>query len=559
MKLFSQTDTNFENFDNTVRAYLTKALNNAGFTYANSQIFSIIFSGIKGIMQNAMVYIEDAFTEQNVETAYRKKSLYSLAKLSGYEPYYGSAATGTVLLKYGVTNGILHNSSKIYIKNGSRIVDTNSGVYYVLSFPSDYYIVDLLKPIVTHQLQIIEGTWITSTYVAQGNPLETIHITAPSLYDINYVEVIVNGEKYTRAACLYDMYEDSNEFIVSTGYDNTFDITFGNGIHGKRLERGQTVVTRYISHNGERGNIYDTDNVTFSFVDNCYDAFGNVVKGDDYVIIKADGQVSGGSNSDSISTVRQMVGYNSRSLVLASVDNFKLFLRRFSFIGHSNIWCNKNSLEISIAALTSYKTRMTNPSDYLELDEADLLLSEQQKEMVVNTFNKSNKSFAGVNIKFQDPVIRKFAGICYVKVDSAYNKETAKEGIRNSIAEYFMNLDTNTKFIPKSDIIKKVVDENKNVTSFDIYFISKADEDAYRDKSYLKYEYKLLNGAFQYVPVKYSYDNVNGVCLDNYGNISINSEIEVPFFSGGFNYFPDKTSTNSDSLSSIDTLQIIFI
>ena len=83
-KLFSIMQTSFDNFDSTVRQYLSKTFNNLGMQYTHSQIFGVIFDGIKGVMQNALFYVEDALTEQNVFMASRKKSVYSLAKLWFY-------------------------------------------------------------------------------------------------------------------------------------------------------------------------------------------------------------------------------------------------------------------------------------------------------------------------------------------------------------------------------------------------------------------------------------------------------------------------------------------
>ena len=88
--------TSFDDFDNTIRNYLSKTLSSLGIEYTHTQVFGVIFNAIKGIMQNAMFYIEDALTEQNIYTASRKKSIYSLARISGYEPYYGASATGIV-------------------------------------------------------------------------------------------------------------------------------------------------------------------------------------------------------------------------------------------------------------------------------------------------------------------------------------------------------------------------------------------------------------------------------------------------------------------------------
>ena len=73
MKLFEIMDTACSSFDNTVRTYLQKTFNDLGLNYTHNQIFGVIFDGIKGIMQNVMFYIEDAFTEQNIYTAQRKQ------------------------------------------------------------------------------------------------------------------------------------------------------------------------------------------------------------------------------------------------------------------------------------------------------------------------------------------------------------------------------------------------------------------------------------------------------------------------------------------------------
>ena len=57
MKLFKIIQTSFDNFDKSVRDYLSKTFNNLGLEYTHNQIFGVIFDGIKGIMQNVMFYI----------------------------------------------------------------------------------------------------------------------------------------------------------------------------------------------------------------------------------------------------------------------------------------------------------------------------------------------------------------------------------------------------------------------------------------------------------------------------------------------------------------------
>ena len=132
MKLFNLMQTAYQNFDSTVNNYLTKVMNGLGMSGSHTQIFKLLFDGIKGVMQNAMFYIEDALSEQNIFTATRKKSFYSLAKVSGYEPFYGAAATGTLLCKIKRGNYLDNDLTKIFIPNKTRVVNKKTNIKYNL-------------------------------------------------------------------------------------------------------------------------------------------------------------------------------------------------------------------------------------------------------------------------------------------------------------------------------------------------------------------------------------------------------------------------------------------
>lgn len=560
MNIFKIMETSFNNFDNSVRTYLSKTLNGLGIEYTHSQIFGVIFNAIKGIMQNAMFYIEDAMTEQNIFTAKRKKSVYSLARISGYEPYYGSAAVGTILGTVIINNGLDNPSTKIYIKNKSTVVNKDTGLTYSIMLPTDYYIFDVSKPLIQHEFKIIEGLWNSAAFIAEGYSLEVMNVAIRGEFDKEYVDVYVDGVKYSPAACIYDMTEDSLEYVISTGFDSTIEIMFGNGVHGKRLIAGQSVQVNYLVHHGTLGNVYVEDmSAKFMFNENCVDGFGVGVDANQYIKLTNNNVVSGGNDADTIENVRSMIGYNSRSLVYGTEDNFKLLLRRYSFIGQSSVWSEPNSLTVTISCLSNKKNSISSPEQYFELNDKDLLLTEYQKQMVISSIDNSKRIFAGIEVVFKDPIIRKYAGICYIKTNSAYNKTTIKTQVKNAIAAYFMDLPENVQFIAKSDLVKTVIDSVPNIDSFDIHILSAADEEAYYKGYYFKYELKMINGTWQYVPIKYIYETDKHPGLDDYGNIKLDSKLEIPLFHGDFKYYPNKSERDYKTSLTIDTLQFFFI
>lgn len=560
MKLFNVIQTSFENFDKTIKSYLTKALGEAGQQYSGSQIYGVIFEGIKNVMQNAMFYIEDALTEQNIETAFRKSSIYSLAKLSGYDAYYGSAATGLINCEISLTNVNNVGTSKVYIKNGSSIINHNTGIKYLIMLPTDYIVIDLTKPLVTTQFKIVQGNWGTTAYVSNGEPLETMHITTQGLYDRDYIEVTVDGEKYSPAPCLYDMTKDSKEFVVTTGYNNELDIMFGNGTYGRQIKSGQTVIIRYLKHSGQMGNILIDEDVDFDFSDSVYDANGQVIKDVNFLNLYLGSSISGGSQSDTVSNIREMIGYNSRSLVLASENNFRQFLSRFSFIGQSNIWSDSNTLDINIVCVKNYKDKLKTAEEIFNAPTnlQNLYLDNNQKRMVIDTINNSNKTFAGIQIKFSEPIVYKYSVVLYVKLKDKYDKESIREHISTVIANYFLKLSPNTSYISKSEIIKKLVDEVPYIESVDLMFVSDQNELAYKNGYYWKYDLLNTNGTTKYNKTKKLYDSSMHLGLDDYGNISVDGKFEIPVISNEVKYYPEHNGNKNNSCT-LPAVQCIFI
>ena len=179
--------------------------------------------------------------------------------------------------------------------------------------------------------------------------------------------------------------------------------------------------------------------------------------------------------------------------------------------------------------------------------------------MIINTLDNSNKTFAGLTLRFKNPVIRQFAFICYVKVDSVYNKDTAIQGIRTTLANYFLELPNNTTFIAKSELIKLLIDENECIKALDLDIISKYGEDAYYNNYYTRYELNNINNSIQYLEKQQVYEKGVYPGLDGFGNISLNSKLEVPVLKGGFRYYADKENKNKTNFIKIPDIQVYFI
>lgn len=563
MRLFDIMATSFDNFDSSVKQYLSKTFTSLGYQYTHNQIFGVIFDGIKGIMQNAMFYIEDALTEQNIFTATRRKSIYSLAKISGYDPYYGSAASGS-LIGHIIRTASFDNVDKVYIDNYTRLINDTTGLNYVMMLNTNRYVIYANQPLLSHEFKIVQGIWRNFQYSCTGEPLEKISIDAAGLFDREYLKVFVNGEQWDIVSSLYDMSENSKEVILSVGYENVFDIMFGNGIYGLIPEAGSTVQIYYLSHSGKVGNIGLLDKAVFKFIDNGYTSSGDTVNLNEYITLDLNTVISGGTDSDTIEFVRNMIGCNSRSNVIASEQNFKLFFKRFSFIGYVNCWSEENSMTVYATAISNIIDNVNSPNEYFKLTnkinkEQGIILTNEQKQMVINTLKNSNKSFAGLSLKFQDPEIRRYAAFCYVKSKSVYSKQDIQESIIDALGNYFMQLKDDTKFIPKSDIINICSNIHDDIESFDIDFISEIAEEAYMNSYYYKNELEYIDGQYQFVKTKVYYEADTTPGIDAYGNITLDTKLEIPILGGGFKYYPNKDANDKTTSVKTNAVTVIWI
>lgn len=561
MRLFTLMQTAYNNFDDTVNNYLGRVFDSIGLNSNHSQIFTLIFDGVKGIMQNAMFYIEDALTEQNIFTALRKKSVYSLAKQSGYEPFYGSAASGT--LKGTVIRGALLDSdaTKIFIPNNAVIINRETKSRYILQLNSNDHVIDITKPLVSHEFKITEGIRQINYFTAKGTNFEVFSISGgQSLFDKSNVKVFVNGVQFLEAASMYDMNEGYNEYVISIGYDATFEIMFGDGIYGNKLNQGDSVQIEWIAHNGSKGNIMGTANTDFVFETVGHDTYGNEININKFMKLTMLNCVSGGTDSDSIQTIRNMVGYNSRSLILATEENFHLFLKRFSFIGRVNCWSHENTMQVIVSCLSNKITDVQNTNEYFGLVKNDLLINSDQREQILTALTSSNRTFAGITIQFKDPKIWRYAAVCILRLKDNYNRESIKEDLKQTIGTYFMNLTDNVEIIYKSDIIKTVLNEHSEaLLSFDIQFISEKNEEAYKNGFYNIAGITYKNGMLIDDNIKRIYNEEQPAGLDEYGNILIESKLEIPILQGGFSYYGNKEINDKSTCIRIETMQFVFV
>lgn len=557
MRLFTLLDTQYNSFVSKVQSYLSKTLSKNNMSFGSNTIFGQIITVVGNAIQNVMLYIEDALVEQNKYTAQRKKSIYGLAALSGYEPSLGKAAVATLKLSFLPNN---EGSYNIILNNKEQITCTQNGLKYNIMLPQEAIVLSIDKDNSPKYFSAVQGLFETQRFISTGGQYYTINFKFIGNIDTDYMTVKVNNEVWSPMTSLYDMTSDAKQYTFKTSINGGIDLIFGNEAHGRALKSNDVVEVTYLIHDGENGNLNPELETYFVFDNQLNDTDGDAHDGNTLfnVTFAETDPITAGSNSETMEHTRQMIGLNSRSLVLASPDNYKVLINRFGFCGYNRTWSDPNSMVVNSMIIKNFAVNVGAGQDYFSLTENDFILSPAQKTSIYNYIKNSGGQLASTQYNIFDPDLCKYAMYVYIKLKSAkYNKDIIRKQIKHHIGMFFTNIQSDM-FIPKSDIVHLLKTNIDGIDGVDIYFLSQRNEEAIYKERYIDEIYVLNNLTGQYVKktenVKiYPGENPN-IGLDNHGNIYLKSDSQFPVIMGGWDY----KNSEGELITITDPLTIIF-
>ena len=462
------------------------------------------------------------------------------------EPSLGK--TSSVQLKFNYTPNN-YDSTNIVINNHERLVCTQNGLIYNVILPQEAIVLSASTTNNTRTVQAVQGRFETQSFISTGGKFYTINFSYNGNLDTDYIQVKVNNESWDRMSCFYDMQPNEPQYVAKTSYTGGIDLVFGNDVHGRSLKANDVIEVTYLVHDGEEGNLNTQEETYFVFDSPLYDTDGNEVDGNSifHVTFASNDSVTSGSDSESKEYVRQMIGMNSRGLVLAAPEHYKIFINKFSFCGYNRTWSEKGSMIVNSMILKNFKLKLNSGLDYFGLSESDLLLTDNQKKSVLNYVENSGMQLGGISYNIIDPIIRKYAAYIYVKLkNKQQDKEYLKNQIKVLVGDFFTNVNSDI-FIPKSDIVYLLKNNIPNIDSVNVYFLSEQNETAIRTGSYLnkQYTYNPSKGTYDVKTENvYIYPGENpNLGLDEHGNIYLNTNNEFPALMGGWYFTNNEDQT----------------
>jgi len=462
MPLVNFSNIDFDQIKTSIKDYLRSNSNFTDYDFEGSNLSTIIdllayntyITSYNANMVSNEVFIDSATLRENV---------VSLARNIGYVPRSRKSAISNISFFVDTTN-FSTNPVSITLKAGNVITTTNvfNGESFSFSILSDVTVpVDSTGIASFDNIDVYEGTYVTTNFTVNSFNLNQRFILDNSGIDISSISVIVRdsqlssvSRKYRRSDSLFDINGESAIYFVQEVEDERYEIIFGDGIFGKKLQEPNYIEVSYMICNGVSGN-----NVNSSYV-----FAGRLLDNNGSVITSGISQIS-----------NNQISYGGRDI--EGIDSIKKF--------STQIYASRNR------AVTAQDYESIIPTVYPETESVSVYGGEELDPPQYGKVFISVKPFNGVylsnlikeNIK---RLIKKYsvAGIVteivdlkylYIEIDTSvyYNTNLApnaayvKSIVSNNILEYSDSTELN-KFGARfkySKFLKLIDDSHESITS----------------------------------------------------------------------------------------------
>ena len=240
-------------------------------------------------------YIANMSTnEMYLDSADIRKNIVSLAKMLGYTPT--SPRTPRAQIDVVLNNA---TGSSVTMQKGTVFTTTVDKVDYEYVTNADITITPENGVYKFNNVPLYEGTLVTFKYTFDSNDNDMKFEIPSDRADTSTLKVTVQNSNtdttqtvYSLAGGYNDVSSDSKVYFIQEGSENKYEVYFGDGVTGKKLEDGNVIILEYIVTNTVKSNGASKFSLS-----------GNI-GGFTNVTISTDSNSSGGANAETNESIK---------------------------------------------------------------------------------------------------------------------------------------------------------------------------------------------------------------------------------------------------------------
>jgi len=240
--------------------------------------------------------------ESFLDSATLRENVVSLARNIGYVPRSRSAAKASVSLSVQTDS----DTPTLTLEAGLVCVGAANNTNYIFSIPENITTTVNSGTASFSNIDIYQGTFVRNAFVVDGS-LDQRFILNNSFIDTSTIRVYVKGTSDTGLGREYQLVDNilnlnasSEIYLIQEVQDEKYELLFGDGYFGKKLENGAVITVTYIITDGIEGNGASN----FAFSGRFLDSLNNVVTPTNTLTVTTNNSASNGGDIESISSIK---------------------------------------------------------------------------------------------------------------------------------------------------------------------------------------------------------------------------------------------------------------
>jgi len=295
------TNLDFDQIRAQIKDYLRANSNFTDFDFEGSN-FSVLIDTLAYNTYITAFNSNMIVNESFLDSATLRENVVSLARNIGYVPRSRSAAKANVSFSVTTTS----DTPTLTLQAGLVCVGQTNETNYIFSIPEDITATVNSGTASFTGIDVLQGTYVKNVFTVDGS-LDQRFILNNSFIDSSTIVVKVKGisdtgegREYSLVNNILNIDSTSEIFLLQEVQDEKYEILFGDGYFGKKLENGAVVTVSYIITDGKDGNGASS----FAFSGRVLDSLNNVVVPTNTVTITTVSKASNGGDIESVDSIK---------------------------------------------------------------------------------------------------------------------------------------------------------------------------------------------------------------------------------------------------------------
>lgn len=288
------TNLDFDQIKTSIKDYLRANSDFTDFDFEGSN-FSVLIDTLAYNTYITAFNSNMVVNESFLDSATLRENVVSLARNIGYVPRSKTAAKATVSFTLDTST----SASQLILKAGLVCVGAVDNTQYTFSIPGDISANINNNQATFSDLEILQGTFLTKEFVVDTSQDQRFILNNPNI-DTSTIVVRVGTREYKQVDNIITVNKESEIYLIQEVADEKYELLFGDGIIGKKLETGDIIKVTYIVTDGETGN----GPSLFTYAGTTTDSNGIVVSPTASPTVTTSKTASGGGAIESIDSIK---------------------------------------------------------------------------------------------------------------------------------------------------------------------------------------------------------------------------------------------------------------